>query len=64
MGMFFHREKGLFFIAFVEDKKMAGTKKIWKSMWKKLRKNVDFEEPTPVVDQVGILGTYTTRTQN
>ena len=48
--MFGHRKQGLFLSVYVDDIKMAGQKQSMASMWKKLMKNVDVDEPTSCLD--------------
>ena len=46
-----HRQQGQFLSVYVDDIKMAGKAKNLESMWKKLMKHVDLEQPT-FLDQV------------
>ena len=48
--LFVHRKKGLFLTVYVDDIKMAAKKQNMAPMWKKLMKNVDFDEPTSFLD--------------
>ena len=50
--MFVHRKQGLFLSVCVNDIKVAGKKQNMASMWKKLMKNVDVDEPTSFLDHV------------
>ena len=46
------KKQGLFLSRFVDDFKMAGKKQHVASMWKKLMKNVELDEPTSFLDHV------------
>ena len=48
--LFVHRKQKFFLTVFVDDIKMAGKKHNLASMWKKLMKDVDIEEPTSFLD--------------
>ena len=48
--MFVHRKQGLFLSVFVDGIKMVGRKQSVAPTWKKLRKNVDTDEPTSFLD--------------
>ena len=49
---FVHRKQGLFLSENVNDINMAGKKQNIGSMWKKLMKEVDLDEPTSFLDHV------------
>ena len=42
----------LFLSVYVDDIKMIGCKESSAPMWRRLRKNLDLEDPTPIVDKV------------
>ena len=48
--LFVHRQKGLFFSVYVDDKKLAGKKQNIDPVWKVLNKEVDLGEPTSFLD--------------
>ena len=50
--LFVHRQKGLFFLVYVDDIKLAGTKQNINPMWKLLNKEVDSGEPKSLLDHV------------
>ena len=50
--LFAHREKGLFFSAYVDDIKLVRKKHNIDPMWKVLNKEVDLGEPTSFLDHV------------
>ena len=50
--MVVHRKQGLFTSVYVDNTKMAGKKQNLAPMWKRLRKNVDIDEPTSFLDHV------------
>ena len=52
LGMTVHRKQGLFLLVNVDDIKMAGKKQKMATMWKKLMKLVDLDEPTSYFDHV------------
>ena len=52
--LFVHRKQRLFLSVYVDDIKMAGKKQNMSSMWKKLMKNVDLDEPTSFPDHVNL----------
>ena len=52
--LFVHRKQRLFLSVYVDDIKMAGKKQNMSSMWKKLMKNVDLDEPTSCLDHVNL----------
>ena len=50
--LFVHREKGLFLSVYVDDIKLAGKKHNINTTWKVLNKEVEWGEPTSVLDDV------------
>ena len=56
---FVHRQKGLFSSVYVDDIKLAGKKQNVDPMWKLLKKEVDWGEPTSFLDHV-YLGMHST----
>ena len=52
VGLFVHREKGLFLSVYVDDIKLAGRKQNIDPMSKVLNKEVDLGEPTYFLDHV------------
>ena len=52
LGLFVHREKGLFLSVYVDDIKLAGKKQNIDPLWKVLNKEVDLVEPTSFLDHV------------
>ena len=51
-SLFVHRKQGFFLSENVDDIRMAGKKQKKASMWKKLMKHVDLDEPTSFLDHV------------
>ena len=50
--LFVHRRQGLFLSVHVDDIKMAGKKRNMHTMWKKLMRNFDLDEPTSFLDHL------------
>ena len=46
------KELGLFLSVNVDNIKLVGKSKILKPMWKNLQKDIDPEDPTPLINQV------------
>ena len=49
-----HRKNGSFLSVCAQDLKIVGTQENLSNLWAILRKKVDFEAPTPLLDQVNL----------
>ena len=47
-----HKKLGIFLSVYEDDKRVVGKKQNMDSMWTILQKELDPEDPTPLMDQV------------